>query len=88
MLTKSRSFSGMNRFLVLIPIAVILICGSSFAQDDDPAKALLQTDREFSQMSADSGTAIAFNHYLAEDAIQLPTRSQPLIGRDAIYESM
>lgn len=49
---------------------------------------LLQTDREFSRYSQESNPAEAFNRYLDEQALQLPHRSEPILGRDAIYNGM
>lgn len=40
-------------------------------------QALLDTDREFSRLSAEQGTAAAFHHYLADDGLALPFHGQP-----------
>lgn len=49
---------------------------------------LLQTDREFSRYSQESTPAEAFHRYLDEQAWQLPQMSEPIQGRDAIYDGM
>ena len=49
---------------------------------------LLQTDKNFAQLSADSGAAYAFKSYLADDALMLPAGRYPVMGLDSIYASM
>lgn len=48
---------------------------------DAETAALIQTDREFAQMSRESGQAAAFYHFLAEDALTLRATGDPAIGR-------
>ncbi len=40
-------------------------------------QALLEIDRQFSQLSQDKGTAAAFHFYLADDGLALPFTGQP-----------
>ena len=60
-------------------------------QNIDPEMAsqeLLQADRDFAALSADSGAANAFRHYMAVNAIQMPDGAMPMYGRDSIYASL
>jgi len=50
--------------------------------------ALLQADREFSQLSVQRGAAEAFFRYCAEDAVQFPVGGAPLHGREQIRDSL
>lgn len=54
----------------------------------DEAKKLLSVDSEFSQMSGNRGAAEAFNFYLADSAIELPSGNMPVFGRENIYSGM
>ena len=46
--------------------------------------ALLQADRDFSELSRESGAPAAFAQYLTEDALGLPAGSQPTFHRDSL----
>lgn len=78
--------------LLLLPILCGIVgCGRQQAAAPNPAeqlRELLQTDREFARASLAGGAAEAFRKYLAEDALQLPSGSKPLQGREAIYRLM
>ena len=68
---------------------MVLFSSCYHSKDKDKEKEiLLETDRAFAKLSADSGAASAFREYLVEDAIQLPANRLPVYGRDAIYTSM
>jgi len=71
----------------IIVLFVFWGCGTAIDIEKEQEN-LIQTDKDFSQASIEKGTAEAFKMYLTEDAIQLPTRSNPIIGRDAIFENM
>lgn len=75
--------------IVILGIFVSLSgCGGE-AVDTEKAKAeLMATDRAFAEESVASNAAEAFRKYLAEDAIQMPTGGEPIVGRDKIYENM
>ena len=45
---------------------------------------LLKTDSLFAATSQDSGAAEAFRMYLAPDAMQMPSRANPIYGREEI----
>ncbi|MCF7807393.1 MAG: DUF4440 domain-containing protein [Candidatus Marinimicrobia bacterium] len=49
---------------------------------------LLETDKQFAALSIESGSAEAFRHFLAEDAMGMPQGQHPIMGRDAIYADM
>jgi ketosteroid isomerase-like protein len=49
---------------------------------------LLQTDKEFSQFSVENSAPEAFKMYLMENAVQLPSGQNPILGRDKIYAEM
>jgi len=51
-------------------------------------EALLAADRAFSATSAKIGAAKAFKQFLADDAIQFPSKGKPLHGSQAIYDQM
>ena len=51
-------------------------------------EALVQTDRDFAAMSLKVGAAEAFNAYLTDNALQLPAGSNPISGRETIYQQM
>lgn len=55
---------------------------------DTEKRRLLNTDRQFAQMSLDKGAAEAFNHFLAEDAMGMSHNQHPIFGRDQIYQEM
>jgi ketosteroid isomerase-like protein len=71
----------------IIVLFVFWGCGTAIDLEKEKAN-LVQTDMDFSQASVEKGAAEAFKMYLAEDAIQLPTRANPIVGRDAIFENM
>jgi ketosteroid isomerase-like protein len=72
-------------FLILLAIALNFACKKDLIRERE---ILLQTDREFSQMSVAKGAAEAFYEYLAEDAIQLLSNANPLFGKEDIYQGM
>ena len=55
---------------------------------DTERRRLLNTDRQFAQMSLDKGAAEAFNHFLTEDAMGMSHKQHPVIGREQIYMEM
>jgi ketosteroid isomerase-like protein len=75
----------------LLPALLLLIfytgCSPS-ADAEAEQKALLETDQAFARASLEHGAAEAFRIYLAEDALALPAGSQPVIGRETIYQRM
>jgi ketosteroid isomerase-like protein len=46
--------------------------------------ALMQVDRDFAKMAADSGIANAFVYFAADSATMLRRGSAPIVGRDTI----
>ncbi len=70
-------------------IAIFLLAHVGFGADQDKAKsALLQTDRDFSRVSVEKGAGEAFRLYLADEALSLPDGAAPVIGREAIAQSV
>ncbi|MEE9189176.1 MAG: nuclear transport factor 2 family protein [Candidatus Neomarinimicrobiota bacterium] len=51
-------------------------------------EALIQTDRDFAEMSLKVGAAEAFNAFLADEALELPAGDNPVSGRETIYQQM
>ena len=52
------------------------------------ATPLLKTDQAFAKLSADSGAVAAYRMYLADNAVQMPSGTPPIVGRDSIVASM
>jgi ketosteroid isomerase-like protein len=76
---------GFSCLLVLI----ILVAGCTLQVDINKEKAtLFETDQQFAKTSVEKGAAEAFRMFLAEDAMQLSARANPVFGRDSIYQSM
>lgn len=49
---------------------------------------LMETDRQFAQMSLEKGAAEAFHHFLVENALELSPHQHPVIGRAKISTSL
>lgn len=49
---------------------------------------VLKTDRDFSQMSLDSGMRAAFLHYCADDLIKLRQDTFPLFGKQELQNDL
>jgi len=77
------------KLLGAILAVFILLAGSGYAVNVEKEKAkLLNTDRDFAKMSLERGAEEAFRMYLAEDAIQMPSRAELVVGRDNICQGM
>lgn len=50
--------------------------------------ALLERDAAFARMSEEQGVAVAYQAFLAADAVQLPDGDLPVYGKDAIYQNI
>ncbi|HVP35530.1 MAG TPA: DUF4440 domain-containing protein [Terriglobales bacterium] len=76
-------------FMILFLFPWILLSGCTSKIDLEKEKAdLLKTDIEFSKTSVEKGAAEAFYLYLTDDAVQLPAGLPPIVGREAIRQSM
>lgn len=75
-------------FVALCGFMLISGCGEQSMDIEKEKTDLLNTDRAFAETSVASNAAEAFRAYLAEDAIQMPTGGEPIVGRDKIYENM
>ncbi len=73
----------MNKIGLLFFPFLSLACADPVDVDKE-AKDLLETDREFAQMSADKGAAAAFEFYMTADAMALPHKNHPVYGRENI----
>ena len=70
-------------------LAMVLLFGCASAPDKgEMTAALLELDAEFARYSVKHGAAEAFNKYMADDAVSLPTRSDAIHGRPGIVESL
>ena len=77
--------------VLFLTIAAILIAGCQKPSEIDleaEINVLLETDRAFSAVSVEKGAAYAFQKYLAEDAIQFPSKGKPIHGNQAIFDAM
>ncbi len=59
-------------------LVILILTGCCMQTDADLIKQkLLQTDRHFSKLSEEKGTAAAFHHYIADDGLALPFTGAP-----------
>jgi ketosteroid isomerase-like protein len=61
------------------------------AQPGDTAllkEELLERDAVFAAMAFEQGVAVAYQEFLADDAVQLPDGGLPIAGREEIYENI
>ncbi len=85
------SISGktLGSILGILIIFTTMILSCNIKDDlDTERRRLLNTDKQFAQMSLDKGAAEAFNHFLTEDAMGMSHNQHPVIGRDQIYQEM
>ncbi len=79
----------LGSFPGILVIFTIMISSCNINDDlDTERRRLLNTDRQFAQMSLDKGAAEAFNHFLTEDAMGMSHNQHPVIGREQIYQDM
>ncbi|MCF7796233.1 MAG: nuclear transport factor 2 family protein [Lentisphaeria bacterium] len=76
-----------KQLMVIILISTVGGCGVEKSQTQMKAE-LLETDRAFAAWSVEHGAAEAFRHFLAPDAMELSPRSEPVYGRETIYQEM
>ena len=76
----------MLKYFTLL-IGALIIMQPSINSTENQTDQLLRVDREFSQMSAEKGMAIAFDFYMADSAIMLKNNRNPLRGRDIINKT-
>lgn len=76
-------------------VSCLLVSGflAACAAEEPPAgppdsAPLLQADQAFAQLSADSGAVVAFDTYLADNAVQMPNGAAPIDGRENIVAAM
>ncbi|NQT61729.1 MAG: nuclear transport factor 2 family protein [Candidatus Marinimicrobia bacterium] len=86
MRTKAKTLGS---FLGILIIFTTMISSCNIKDDlDTERRRLLNTDKQFAQMSLDKGAAEAFNHFLTEDAMGMSHNQHPVIGREQIYQEM
>jgi ketosteroid isomerase-like protein len=73
--------------LVLLVTTIFISCQGEISLQEEKIK-LLQIDEDFSRVSVDSGVAEAFHQFLDKDCLMLSAGSEPLTGREKIYERM
>jgi ketosteroid isomerase-like protein len=77
----------MKKLLVLFPVIGILVtCHSSIKKNRSPLSSkeeIVQTERSFEKMAADSGLPAAFSHYAADSGLIL-RRDTLIMGKIAI----
>ncbi|NQV16037.1 nuclear transport factor 2 family protein [bacterium] len=73
--------------ILFIFMAIMINCDSNINRDDEK-NGLLNTDREFAQMSVEEGAAEAFKHYLIENAMGMSHNQHPVFGRDILYQNL
>ena len=83
------NFKTFSSFMGILIIFTTMLSSCNIRDDlDTERRRLLNTDRQFAQMSLDKGAAEAFNHFLTEDAMGMSHNQHPVIGRDQIYQEM
>lgn len=72
---------------IFLVVAFIAGCGQKKTADIEAIKAdMIKTDRDFSQMSVDSGMHAAFASYMDSSAIIYRESSDPITGRADILD--
>lgn len=90
----NNSLNMLRSFVPLVLMCLVMASCSQTAEDPSAeagppdASALLESDMAFAQLSADSGAVFAFNVYLSEDAVQMPSGTGLIMGRDNIVAAM
>ncbi|MCF7902005.1 MAG: nuclear transport factor 2 family protein [Candidatus Marinimicrobia bacterium] len=75
--------------LWVLMILLLGVGGCSVQKSQEQMKQdLLDTDRAFAAYSEEHGAAEAFRHFLAPEAMELSPRSEPVYGRENIYQEM
>ena len=69
---------------ILLIIGCLLLTACSLNKDEITPEVLLEVDREFSRLSADSGMQKAFLKYIDENGVMLRDNQLPLEGRDQL----
>ena len=83
------NFKTFSSFMGILIIFTTMLSSCNIKDDlDTERRRLLNTDKQFAQMSLDKGAAEAFNHFLTEDAMGMSHNQHPVIGREQIYQEM
>ncbi len=74
--------------MATILAAMVLFGCASTPDNGEMTAALLEVDAEFARYSVKHGAADAFDKYMADDAVSLPTQTDAIHGRENIVESL
>jgi ketosteroid isomerase-like protein len=70
-------------------MAMMLVhCHQARFDPEDEKASLLETDRRFANTSEQLGPAAAFDQFMADDAMMMPSGTLPLYGRESIKALM
>lgn len=74
-----------NKYLILISFVYLLLISCNPTVDKSKVKAeILQTEKAFEKLAADSGIAHAFHTYAADSAVILRENDSIIHGKDGI----
>jgi ketosteroid isomerase-like protein len=76
--------NGFNIMLFVFMAILIIIISCTKKNEKKMTGALLQTDREFSEMSKNEGMFKAFLNYVADDGVILRDNNYPEQGKDKL----
>ena len=76
------------KFLIFLSILIFQFGCNQYVDTVNEKEKLLQADKDFSETSLKLGAAEAFNQYLTEDALELPSGKNAVQGRENIYDMM
>jgi len=86
------NFRIIDKAILLLLVMLLGSCDSGpNAQPGDTTllkEELLERDAVFAAMALEQGVAVAYQEFLADDAVQLPDGGLPIVGREAIYENI
>jgi ketosteroid isomerase-like protein len=78
----------------IVAIAVMVAaagCASTSAMVEQPdvvRSRLMERDREFAEYTAAHGIALGFRAFVADDVVSLGNGEDPVLGRNALFESL
>ena len=78
--------NGFNIMLFVIITVLLMIISCAKFSKDVSAGVLLQTDRDFSEMSVNEGMFKAFLSYIDDNGVILRNKSYPAKGKEALKD--
>ncbi|TAL63183.1 MAG: DUF4440 domain-containing protein [Bacteroidetes bacterium] len=78
--------NGVNIMLFVFIIILIAAISCAKSSKNPTSDILLQTDRDFSEMSVKEGMFKAFLYYIADDGVILRNNSYPAKGKEVLKE--